>query len=85
MKKQVISLTRNEIQSGLNRQDAAEGLISQLPKDHDGRNTWLMTYGVKKEAVAFRVKKNLKFLKHEQAAESRQQQLTRISESGEVS
>lgn len=42
-----ICLTGAETQSGLNRQRNAEGLIEQLPEDHDGRNTWLLNYGVR--------------------------------------
>lgn len=49
-----IKLSKCEIQSGLSRVRSAEGLILQLPKDHDGRNTWLMNYGVREEAVAIR-------------------------------
>lgn len=41
----VIELTPAEIQSGLDRVRFAEGLIRQLPEDHDGRNTWLLNYG----------------------------------------
>ena len=37
--------TKAEIQSGLDRVKFAEGLILQLPVDHDGRNTWLLNYG----------------------------------------
>lgn len=40
-----IELTAAERQSGLDRVRAAEGLIKQLPSDHDGRNTWLANYG----------------------------------------
>lgn len=29
----------------------AEGLILQLPKTHDGRNSWLLNHGRKKEAL----------------------------------
>lgn len=43
--RKVITLTEAEIQSGLDRVRWAEGLIRQLPKDHDGRNSWLMNYG----------------------------------------
>lgn len=46
-KRQFIELTRAEIQSGLDRVRHAEGLIRQLPADHDGRNTWLLNYGSK--------------------------------------
>jgi hypothetical protein len=56
MSRAAIKLTPAEIQSGLDRQRAAEGLIEQLPKNHDGRNTWLMNFGVKEEAVALRAK-----------------------------
>lgn len=41
----VIELNGAEIQSGLSRVKWAEGLIRQLPEDHDGRNSWLMNYG----------------------------------------
>lgn len=51
-----ITLTKAEMQSGLNRQRAAEGLILQLPAAHDGRNTWLLNYGIGEEAVALRTK-----------------------------
>lgn len=56
-----IKLTGAEIQSGLSRQRYAEGLISQLPKTHDGRNTWLMNYGTGDEAVALRKGRDLYF------------------------
>jgi hypothetical protein len=42
---QVIVLTPEEIQSGHDRVRWAEGLIRQLPEDHDGRNSWLLNYG----------------------------------------
>ncbi|WP_156480662.1 Gp49 family protein [Thauera humireducens] len=42
-----IQLTPFEVQSGLDRVRFAEGLIRQLPADHDGRNTWLLNYGQK--------------------------------------
>lgn len=54
MKVNKIHLTTHEIQSGLNRVQDAEGLILQLPKNHDGRNTWLLNYGVRKEAQELR-------------------------------
>jgi hypothetical protein len=41
-----IRLTKAENQSGYNRVKFAEGLIEQLPTDHDGRNTWLLNFGV---------------------------------------
>lgn len=40
----VIRLTPAELQSGLDRVRHAEGLIRQLPEDHDGRNSWLLNY-----------------------------------------
>lgn len=40
-----IPLTRHEVQSGSTRVHWAEGLIRQLPEDHDGRNSWLLNYG----------------------------------------
>lgn len=53
-KKRVIILTKAEVQSGLDRQRYAEGLIRQLPDTHEGRNTWLLNYGVSNEAKAIR-------------------------------
>lgn len=41
----VIALTPAEIQSKFSRVKWAEGLIKQLPADHEGRNSWLMNYG----------------------------------------
>lgn len=46
--------TGAEIQSGLDRQRWAELLILQLPSGHDGRNSWLLNYGVSDEAQALR-------------------------------
>lgn len=43
--KNSIPLTPAEIQSKLSRVRWAEGLISQLPADHEGRNSWLLNYG----------------------------------------
>ena len=45
----VVELTPAELQSGSTRVDWAEGLIRQLPEDHDGRNSWLLNYGVQGE------------------------------------
>jgi len=42
-----IELTPAEIQSGVDRVKWAEGLIRQLPEDHEGRNSWLLNYGEK--------------------------------------
>ena len=41
-----IQLTAAEIQSGYSRVRWAEGLIRQLPTSHEGRNSWLLNYGV---------------------------------------
>ncbi len=46
-----IQLTPFEVQSGLDRVRWAEGLIRQLPEDHDGRNSWLLNYGSKHSGV----------------------------------
>ena len=62
-----IRLTKAERQSGLNRQRAAEGLVAQLPKDHDGRNTWLMNFGTGEEAQALRRARGLVFDERHQA------------------
>ncbi len=45
---EVIMLDKAEIQSGHDRVKWAEGLIRQLPVNHDGRNSWLLNYGSKK-------------------------------------
>ena len=47
-KNEVIYLTKAEIQSGLSRVKWAELLIKQLPEEHEGRNSWLLNYGEKK-------------------------------------
>lgn len=57
----VIHLNKAEIQSKHSRVNRAEDLISQLPKEHDGRNTWLLNYGTRPEAVMLRGLKDLKF------------------------
>jgi hypothetical protein len=48
VKQKAIALTPAEIQSGLDRVHWAEGLIRQLPSNHDGRNSWLLNYGQRK-------------------------------------
>lgn len=45
MKVTSITFSEAEIQSGLDRVRWAEGLIRQLPENHDGRNSWLLNYG----------------------------------------
>jgi hypothetical protein len=56
-----IALTPHELQSGLDRQRHAELLILQLPADHDGRNTWLLNYGVGREAAMLRACRRVGF------------------------
>jgi hypothetical protein len=68
--KRKIKLTKAEIQSNSSRVNWAEGLILQLPKEHEGRNSWLLNYGVEKEAIKLREDKNLKFKKKTQACET---------------
>ena len=46
--KEVIFLTKAELESGLTRVRWAEELIKQLPKEHEGRNSWLLNYGEEK-------------------------------------
>lgn len=58
--KNKIKLNEAEIQSGYDRVSYAENLILQLPSDHDGRNTWLLNYGISKEAKKFRKSMGLK-------------------------
>lgn len=62
-------LTPVEYQSGLSRIKLAEMLIGQLPPDHDGRNTWLLNYGVGEEACKKREIRRLKFNTGTQACE----------------
>lgn len=51
--------TRAEIQSRFSRVKWAEGLIEQLPVNHDGRNSWLLNYGRGPAAEALRKSRNL--------------------------
>lgn len=46
-----IRLTTPEVQSGSSRVKWAEGLIKQLPENHDGRNSWLLNYGSDSKVV----------------------------------
>jgi len=52
--KKYILKTKAEIQCGSDRQKWAEGLIQQLPSYHNGRNSWLLNYGVSAEADELR-------------------------------
>lgn len=55
------AFTTHEIQSGVDRVAYAEGLILQLPAEHDGRNTWLLNYGRSAVAEGKRQKQGLIF------------------------
>ncbi len=63
-----MKLSRAEKQSGVDRVKHAEGLILQLPNTHDGRNTWLLNYGVGEEAKQKRLDRGIKFNKKTQSA-----------------
>lgn len=63
-----VKLTDAEKQFGTSRLQHAEGLISQLPNNHEGRNTWLMNYGRSAEAVKLRNAYGLVFDSATQAA-----------------
>jgi len=65
----VIRLNKAEIQSNLNRVKFAEGLIRQLPSNHEGRNTWLLNYGTSDEAIMKRSEKGL-FLNWDEETQS---------------
>lgn len=56
VEKDGLILTPHEKQSGHTRMKWAAGLIAQLPKDHDGRNSWLMNWAEGDEADALRAK-----------------------------
>ncbi len=57
-----------EKQSRYDRIHFAERLIQQLPKDHDGRNTWLLNYGQSHEARKLRAIKGIRFIEETEAA-----------------
>jgi hypothetical protein len=65
-----LTLSSAEIQSGLSRVDWAEGLILQLRKEHEGRNSWLLNYGKKEEAVNLRHQKGLTFDEETESCET---------------
>jgi len=71
MKRKIIQFNRAEIQSGSHRVKHAEGLILQLPENHDGRNTWLLNFGTGQESVKLREKHSLVFDKRTRSAETR--------------
>jgi len=64
-----IELNRAENISGLNRVKWAEGLILQLPVEHEGRNSWLLNYGIGDEAVLMRKERGLMFDNNTQSCE----------------
>ena len=51
---EIINLNKAEIQSKHSRVVWAEGLILQLPKEHEGCNSWLINYGHSEEATEHR-------------------------------
>jgi hypothetical protein len=63
-------LTLAEQLSGMDRLKWAEGLISQLPTNHEGRNSWLLNFGRGDEAKARRASHGLRFLERTQSAET---------------
>lgn len=65
----MLMFNRVEVKSNLNRVRNAEGLILQLPEDHDGRNTWLLNYGSGEEAVKMREERGIKWDDKTQSAE----------------
>ena len=52
--KKKIKLSKAELQSNISRVAWAEGLILQLPKEHEGRNSWLLNYGIGIDAIMMR-------------------------------
>ena len=65
-----IKLTIPELQSGTDRVKWEEGLIIQLPEDHDSRNSWLLNYGTNDFSKALRAKRGLNFNEEFQACET---------------
>lgn len=55
------ALTAHEKQSGSTRVSWAESLILQLPETHDGRNSWLLNYGLSREAWDLREERGTSF------------------------
>lgn len=68
-----MELTDAEKQSNYDRVRYAEGLIQQLPDNHDGRNTWLLNYGTGDEAKAIRKRRGVRFIENTQAAATHHQ------------
>lgn len=67
--KDVIKLNQAETGSGLTRVKWAEGLIKQLPRHHEGRNSWLRNYGTDEESEGMRKDSNSKWHEETQSAE----------------
>lgn len=57
----VIKLNPAEIQSGLDRVRWAEGLIEKMSRCHEGRNSWLMNYGINSEAIGLRKERSIEW------------------------
>lgn len=70
MAKDTILLTLAEQQSNYDRVRWAEGLIRQLPATHDGRNSWLLNYGISDEPKLLRVAQDIRWVEGLQAAET---------------
>jgi len=68
--KKGIVFNGHEIQSNNNRVKHAEGLILQLKNGHDGRNTWLLNYGVSSTAKSMRDLKKLNWDETTQSCET---------------
>lgn len=66
--KKRIKLNVAEIQGQLTRVHWAEKLISQLPSNHEGAQSWLLNYGIEKDAILLRKMTGLKFDKKTQSA-----------------
>lgn len=67
--RKIVKFNEAELQSNLNRIKNAEALISQLPITHEGRNTWLLNYGVSEEANNRRKLKGINWDNKTQSAE----------------
>jgi len=68
---EVILISTEEIQSNSSRMKWAQGLITQLPTDHDGRNSWLLNYGTRTEDELAREEREIRFIAITQKAETR--------------
>lgn len=68
-----IKSTKQEIQSGEDRVRWAEGLILQLPMNHDGRNSWLINYGTSSFAKKLRANRKLLWDKKHRACAGKEE------------